>query len=142
MVKATQTPDENAYSSTVRKVLIVKTDGEAIDQFDVKIDNLDIDEINITDFNTNSEMLTETIDNTNNEVTFSQDVTKIIIHNTSDEDTVYVNFNGENATTDDYEIEAGSKEFLPLKIEEGTGLNIISDNSEGTVVKIMGLWTP
>lgn len=142
MAKATQTPSEDSYSSTVRKVLIVKTDGTAIDEFDVNIDHLDIDKINITDYHTNSETLKETIDNTSSEVFFSQDVQSLIIHNASDGDTIYVNFNGDAATTNDYEIEAGAKEFIDLKVEAATGLNIISDNALGTVVKLTGLWTP
>lgn len=142
MAKATDIPADVAYSSTVRKVLIVKSDGTAIDEFDVNIDHLDIDKINITDYNTNSESLVDDFDTTSSEIKFSQDVSKIIIHNTSDSDTIYVNFNGEAATTNDYEIEAGAKEFIALKIEEDTGLNILSNNAGGTKVKIMGLWTP
>jgi hypothetical protein len=49
MPKATDTPNENAYSSTVRKVLIVKSYGSAVDEFDVNIDELNIEKINITD---------------------------------------------------------------------------------------------
>ncbi len=142
MPKATDTPNENAYSSTVRKVLIVKSDGSAVDEFDVNVNELNIDKINITDYHTNSKTLKKTITNTSSEVLFTQDVQSLIIHNTSDSDTIYVNFNGSAATTDDYEIEAGSKEFIDLKIEAATGLNIVSDNALGTVVKLTGLWTP
>lgn len=140
MAKATDTPDEQAYSSTVRKVLNVKSDGTAIDNF--SIENVDIDEINVVDYHTNSEALSESITDTSSNVTFTQDVYMVVIHNTSNSDTIYVSFDGDDATTDDYEIEAGSKEFLPIKVEQATGLDLIGDNAGGTTVKLLGLWTP
>ena len=142
MPKSTDIPNAEAYSSTVRKVLNVTSLGAPIDQFEVNLDTLNIDKINITDYRTNIEVLKKTVNNTSSEALFSQDVQSVIIHNTSDSDTIYVNFLGADATTDDYEIEAGAKEFINLKIVTATGLNLLSSNAGGTTVKIAGLWTP
>ena len=141
MVKSTDTPDTQAYSSTVRKVLNVKSDGTAIDTFSVNLDTLTIDNVNITDYHTDSEDVKATIDNVSSNVTFTQDVEEIIITNTSDEDIIYVNLDGGTSTTDKFEIYGKQTIVINKKIVQATGISFIGSNAGGTDIKLIGLFS-
>ena len=141
MVKSTDTPDAQAYSSTVRKVLNVKSDGTAIDAFSVNLDTLTLNNVNITDYHTDSEDVKATIDNVSSNVTFTQDVEEIIITNTSDEDIIYVNLDGGTATTNNMEIYGKEKLVVNKKIIQATGISFVSSNAGGTDVKLVGLFS-
>ena len=137
MSKAADIPNENAYSSTVRKVLNVKSDGTAIDTFSVNLDTLTIDNVNITD----SEDVNDTITNVSSNIAFTQDVEEIIILNTSDEDIIYMNLDGGTATTDNLEVYGKEKIVVNKKVLIADGISFISSNAAGTVVKMTGLFS-
>ena len=141
MVKSTDTPDAQAYSSTVRKVLNVKSDGTAIDAFSVNLDTLTLNNVNITDYHTDSEDVKATITNTSSNATFTQNVEEIIILNTSDEDIIYVNLDGGTATTNNMEIYGKEKLVVNKKIIQATGISFVSSNAGGTDVKLVGLFS-
>ena len=141
MVKSTDTPDTQAYSSTVRKVLNVKSDGTAIDTFSVNLDTLTIDNVNITDYHTDSEDVKATIDNVSSNVTFTQDVEEIIITNTSDEDIIYMNLDGGTSTTDKFEIYGKQTIVINKKIVQATSISFIGSNAGGTDIKLIGLFS-
>jgi len=141
MSKAADIPNENAYSSTVRKVLNVKSDGTAIDTFSVNLDTLTIDNVNITDYHTDSEDVKDTITNVSSNIAFTQDVEEIIILNTSDEDIIYMNLDGGTATTDNQEVYGKEKIVVNKKVLIADGISFISSNAAGTVVKMTGLYS-
>lgn len=139
MSKSTTIPNEDAYSSTVRKVLNVKSDGTAIDNFE--IGEVTIDSVNITDYHKDSEDIKGTITSTSSNLTFTQDVEEVIILNTSDSDIIYVDLTGGTATTDMMEIYGKEKLIINKKILLADGISFISSNAVGTIVKLTGLYT-
>jgi len=109
---------------------------------EVSIESVDIGDINITDYHTNSEPKKVTVTNTAQTVNFTQDIEELVIQNPSGTDTIYVSLDGNDATTDDFEITAGQTVVFNLKIVQATGISLLSDNAGGTTVKLLGNYTP